>query len=196
METDIEIATNERAIVITGGPGMGKTSIINQLRRMGYACIPESGRDIIRHQLETKGNKLPWADRQGYAWEMFQTAIHDYKQVLEKNANTFFDRGLPDVIGYLTLCKLPIPDEMWLAAKQYRYHRVVFITPPWQEIYVNDSERKQSFEEAIATYEVMHRIYLDLDYTLTEIPKAPLEERAHFVVDSVATKPLSQPPTA
>lgn len=179
----MEITTNEKAIVITGGPGTGKTSIIEMLRHGGSPCIDESGRHIIRHQLKTKGTKLPWADKEGYAVEMFQTALNDYTLTAENDMYTFFDRGLPDVIGYLKLCKLPVPEYLWLTAKQNRYHNEIFITPPWPEIYVNDKERKQSFEEAIATHAAMTEVYATLGYTLVEIPQLPVEERVGFLVN-------------
>ena len=35
-------------IVITGGPGTGKTSIINKLESLGHHVFHESSREIIR----------------------------------------------------------------------------------------------------------------------------------------------------
>lgn len=177
--------TNNNAIVITGGPGMGKTSIIEHLMQMGYSCQMEPGRYIIQSQLRSGGKKLPWSDRIGFADEMFRMAIRDYEKALDNKVITFFDRGIPDVIGYLTLCGLPIPDEMWSAAETYRYHRSVFITPPWKDIYVQDKERKQTFEEGTATYDMMVNVYIKLGYSLSEIPKWSVRSRAEFVVNRV-----------
>lgn len=55
----MKIIKNDKAIVLTGGPGMGKTSIINHLKSMGYKTVKESGRDIIQQQLAVGGRKLP-----------------------------------------------------------------------------------------------------------------------------------------
>ena len=38
---------NKELIVITGGPGTGKTTIINGLLEKGYTCFPEISREII-----------------------------------------------------------------------------------------------------------------------------------------------------
>ena len=181
----MKILKNEKAIVITGGPGMGKTAIIDHLRQSGHHFVAESGRQIIQHQLELNGNKLPWADQKGYAQEMFQTAINDYKLALKKQTLTFFDRGLPDVIGYLKLCKLPVPETIWRYAKTYLYFNKVFITPPWEEIYINDNERKQSFAEAVATYKVMVQVYSELAYEVIEVPRLTIEERANFILGRI-----------
>jgi Predicted ATPase len=184
----MDIQINEQAIVVTGGPGMGKTSLIEKLGQMGYAYMPESGRHIIQAELESGGDKLPWADRQGFAREMFNRAVIDYEQARNDHAITFFDRGLPDVIGYLTLCKLPVEDDLWSAARKLRYHPQVFITPPWEEIYVTDNERKQSFDEAKATYEAMANVYTLLGYSMIEIPKVPIGERAQFIIKKISSK--------
>lgn len=177
---------NTNLIIVTGGPGMGKTSVINHLETLGYRCMHESGRAIIRHQLETGGTNLPWMNREGYADDMFKQALLDYSAAVESGLLTFFDRGLPDTIGYLTLCGLPVPKAMSTAAEQYRYFPKVFITPPWEAIYHGDDERKQSFAEAVATYEVMVDTYGKLGYKLVELPKLSIEERVKFMIDSLS----------
>ena len=53
--------------VLTGGPGTGKTSLINGLSEKGYCCIPEVAREIIKKQVNNRGSALPWADKNGYA---------------------------------------------------------------------------------------------------------------------------------
>ena len=185
----MRIQLNVQAFLITGGPGMGKTSLIRELGQQGYACVQESGRHIIQTELKAGGNRLPWADRQGFAQKMFDRAVADFKQVLMEDRTTFFDRGLPDVIGYLKLCGLQMPAHIWSAAETYRYHPNVFITPPWSEIYVTDNERKQPFEEAKATYEAMVDVYTRLNYSLIEIPKIPVAQRARFLIDHLAGIP-------
>ncbi|MDQ1096738.1 MULTISPECIES: AAA family ATPase [Chryseobacterium] len=172
-------------IIVTGGPGMGKTSIIDTLKEMGYSTVPESGRNIIRNQAETCGDRLPWKDRKGFAEEMFHQAIEDFNCADRHDSLTFFDRGLPDAIGYLLLCQIPVPEAMWLAAQQYRYYEKVFITHPWKDIYINDEERKQTFEEAIKTFEVMDTLYRHLGYRVIEIPQTAVSERAGFILQEI-----------
>ncbi|MER8482285.1 AAA family ATPase [Mesorhizobium sp. M1322] len=42
-----------------------------------------------------------------------------------------------------------------LAAERFRYASHVFITPPWSEIFRQDSERKQTLDEAERTYHAL-----------------------------------------
>lgn len=46
--------------VITGGPGTGKTSLIEALERDGLKTIKEVARDIIKEQQQQGGEALPW----------------------------------------------------------------------------------------------------------------------------------------
>jgi predicted ATPase len=47
---------NEGFYVLTGGPGAGKTTLLNQLEEMGYMCVPEVAREIIREQMRIGGD--------------------------------------------------------------------------------------------------------------------------------------------
>lgn len=93
-----------------------------------------------------------------------------------------FDRGIPDVTGYLRLSGLPIPPHVEKAAQTFRYNRRVFIAPPWPKIFTQDAERKQSPEEARATCEAMIETYSALGYELIPLPFDSIEHRAQFVL--------------
>src|SRR3546814_20487999 len=61
--------------VITGGPGSGKSTLIEALAVEGFDHMPEAGRAIIRDQVAIGGAALPWADRAAFAalmlgWEL------------------------------------------------------------------------------------------------------------------------------
>lgn len=174
-----------RRIVVTGGPGSGKTSLIEALEGRGLPRTFETGRAIIRGQVEVGGTALPWADREAYARLMLamDSRIHAGAEVM--SGPVFFDRGVPDVVGYLRLCGLPIPDDLAVAAVNLRYDPLVFIAPPWPEIFTNDAERKQDFAEAARTHAVMAQVYAELGYTLAELPRISVEDRVDFVLEHV-----------
>ena len=97
-----------------------------------------------------------------------------------------FDRGIPDVIGYLRLCGLPVPTSIIRVAERCRYARKVFIAPHWPTIFVQDAERKQDLAEAEATYYAMMEAYTGLEYELIPLPLASISERAEFVRTCIA----------
>lgn len=171
-----------RRIVLTGGPGSGKSTLIDALTQRGYRCSTEAGRAIIQEQVAIGGNALPWGDRAAFAEMMLCWEMRSYHIVEGSGTPCFFDRGLPDIAGYLSLCELPVPIHLEEAIRQFRYSDHVFIAPPWREIYAQDTERKQSFEEAELTYRIMLNIYQKYGYKLWVLPRVPVDERVNFVL--------------
>ncbi|MEC8456683.1 MAG: AAA family ATPase, partial [Pseudomonadota bacterium] len=132
-------------VVITGGPGSGKTSLIEALANLGNGVEPEAGRAIIRRQQSVNGPALPWRDRTLFAQRMFEHDIEAHDRSRLADGVVFHDRGLPDVIGYLTLCGLQVPDHMSEAARTLRYHATVFIAPLWPERFGQEADRRKDF---------------------------------------------------
>ena len=175
---------SERFVVITGGPGSGKSSLIANIRDRGYVTAEEAGRAVIQDQVAIQGRALPWADRQLFAELMLSFDMRTYHTAEQSSGAVFFDRGVPDVLGYLSLCGLPVPEHVRRAADVFRYKRTVFVAPPWQEIFHQDRERKQDFAEAVRTYDAMLETYTALQYEVIEIPRASVEDRVQFVLES------------
>ena len=38
----------QNLFIITGGPGAGKTTVLTELQRLGFTCVPEVARQIIQ----------------------------------------------------------------------------------------------------------------------------------------------------
>lgn len=171
-----------RFIVITGGPGSGKSTLIDALKRAGHHASAEVGRGIIQAQMAIGGRALPWVDPPLFAEMMLSWEMQSYHRQAAQPGTVFFDRGVPDVIGYLRLLGLPVPAHMRRAADLFRYHRRVFIAPPWPEIFAPDRERKQTLEEAARTHAAMVETYSELGYELIELPRAPVAPRLDFIL--------------
>lgn len=171
----------ERFHIITGGPGSGKSTLIDALASNGYALMPEAGRAIIQDQVSIGGSALPWSDREAFADLMLSWEMRSYREAATRPGPVFFDRGIPDVVGYLRLCGLPVPEATLRAAETLRYARRVFIAPHWPAIFTQDAERKQSSVEAEATYAAMVDVYAELGYELIELPLASVADRVSFI---------------
>jgi predicted ATPase len=171
--------------VITGGPGSGKTTLLAALKSQGFDVSEEVGRRIIRQQAPIDGRALPWRDPALYAELMLSWEIGNHEAASAAEP-CLFDRGVPDVIGYLRLTGIAVPPHVIAAADRYRYSRRVFIAPPWPEIFAPDAERRQSFAEAVRTYRAMAAAYAEWGYDLVELPRAPVADRAAFVRAAIA----------
>ena len=172
---------NDHLVVITGGPGSGKTTLLKELERQGFRCSQEVARQIIQEQVAANGDALPWADTLRYTELMLTRSIAAYRENTPSPEIVFMDRGIPDVACYARLIGLPLFDHLKAACETYRYNKIVFLAPPWKEIYATDSERKQTYAEAVATYEKMAEVYREYGYRPIELPKTSPLLRAEFV---------------
>nr|WP_295877347.1 AAA family ATPase [uncultured Chitinophaga sp.] len=172
----------QNGYVFTGGPGAGKTSVITALAAKGFAVVPESGRQIIQEQVATGGEALPWANKALFRDRMLEAALQDFERQVPDGQPVFFDRGIPDLIGYSKLENLPVPAVLEEYAAVMRYHPRVFIFPPWEDIYRGDTERKQDYATAVATYEAMQAAYAGSGYALVTVPPASVADRVAFIL--------------
>ncbi|WP_429925391.1 AAA family ATPase (plasmid) [Agrobacterium vitis] len=179
------MANAEHMFVVTGGPGSVKSSPINAMTRRGFRTMPEAGRAIIQDQVRIGGPALPWADQIAFSELMLGWELRSYRDALEINAPVLMDRGIPDVVGYLTLSGIPVPGHIEAATKIHPYNKRVFLAPYWDAIFTQDAERKQGRQEAEATGRVMAEIYTELGYQIVELPLAGIEQRADFMADSL-----------
>ncbi|MEU8540595.1 AAA family ATPase [Streptomyces sp. NPDC048717] len=168
--------------MITGGPGSGKSTLIDRLQAAGFARSYEAGRGVIQDQRAVGGPGLPWQDPGLFAELMLCWELRSYRGApTGPGPAVFFDRGIPDIVGYLRVEGRPVPAHLDTAARTFRYHPRVFIAPPWPEIYRQDTERRQSPAEAERTHAAMVETYTAYGYELVELPRASVVDRVRFV---------------
>lgn len=171
----------QKKYIITGGPGAGKTSLLQALKAKGFDGVEEASRQLITELVAAGSDCLPWNNLPLFAEKVLERMILTYQAVCSKEDIIFFDRGIPDIIAYLNVAGLPVPQKYNAALQQHPYHPLVFILPPWEEIYINDAERWQTFEESVQLYTAIQKTYQDAGYKLIEVPKVSVEERVTFI---------------
>jgi predicted ATPase len=179
---DTMTTAHQNLIVITGGPGAGKTTLIDLLRDRGLCTAPEAGRAIIQDQTAIGGRALPWEDTDLFAELMLSWEIRSYRWALSRSGPVFFDHAVPCVAGYFRLLGREVPKHVDAAVAAFPYRREAFIAPPWPEIYRTDTERHQDWDEAQRTYDAMADTYRQCGYELVELPRADPRERLRFVL--------------
>ena len=180
----------DHLVVITGGPGAGKSTLVTALAEAGFRTVPESGRAIIREQAFIGGPGRPDVDPALYAELMLSRDLAAWQAQADAAGTPadpiFFDRGVVDVLGYLMLLGLEPPAHLLRACERCRYAPRVFIAPPWPEIFVRDAERRQDLDEAVRTHAAMVEAYRRCGYELVELPRGSVAERVAFVLDARA----------
>jgi predicted ATPase len=175
-----ESTTPVRRVIVTGGPGSGKTMLLAELAAMGFATVGESARAIIAERLARGLSPRP--DSVAFAREILRRDIEKYVGQARSSEWVFFDRGLIEAVGGLhEVAPLPA-GELAAMLAAYPFHRSVFVLPPWRAIYVNDDERDQTFAEAVDVHARIVGWYRSCGYTLHEVPRLPVAERARHVL--------------
>lgn len=175
---------NFRHIVLSGCSGGGKSTLLAELERRGFAVVPEPGRRIVEEEQRGQGLSLPWIDLSAFAMRAIDLASEDRKRMLEKAGWVFFDRGLVDAA--VALEHATGLSARNLLALYDRYYQSVFLTPPWPEIYVTDEQRQQDLAEAIAEYDRLLIAYRELGYDTVILPKVAVGDRADFVLSHLS----------
>ena len=174
-----------RFILLSGCSGGGKSTLLAELARHGFATIEEPGRRVVREELASGGGALPWIDGIAFARRITALAKQDYEAARTLPGPVFFDRGVIDAavaLDHMTGGKV-LAD---LAAR-CRYASPVFLAPPWPELFVSDSERRHDFASAVAEYDRLAAAYPALGYDVILLPKVSVAERLTFILERVGT---------
>lgn len=116
---------------------------------------------------------------------MLLHSIVDFEEYAHVNRPCIFDRGILDILGYSRLVNIPVSPMLWEAVRGYRYHKRVYLFPFWEEIYVNDGERRQDMDEARNTCRMMKQVYTELGYEVVEAPFLPPKQRAEWILEDM-----------
>lgn len=172
------MSSHSNRYIITGGPGSGKSSLLSALINRNYKGFEEISRVIIREQHEMGGDMVPWQNLVGFA-DLCYDRMSSQLDECDANCICFYDRGLPDIIAYVRRGGLNVPEKYFEKAKAY--NNTVFLAPPWEEIFVNDDERPESFGDATEIYKFLKSTYQELGFEIVELPKTSIEDRLAFI---------------
>lgn len=98
-------------------------------------------------------------DPVSFAQEILSSDIEKYQNVASRADLMFFDRGVVDALYMLNAENALTLDDIAEYVREFPYNHVVFLLPPWKQIYETDSERDQTFEESVEVFEGMKGWY-------------------------------------
>lgn len=170
-------------VVITGGPGVGKTTLLTELGLRGYATVAESARAIIS---ERRAQGLsPRPQPVAFAREILRRDIEKYHANSSESGWVFFDRGVIEALGMLNEAAPLSASDLAIALREHPFHSLVFVLPPWSAIYRTDSERDHPFPWVQHVHDELVRWYQSCGYALCEVPRLPAAARAEFVLHAL-----------
>ena len=167
-----------RHAVLTGAPGAGKTTLLDAAAAAGFQTSPEVARELLK---APGGMELRDRDPLGFAEAMLEAHAREFERHAGHSGPVLFDRGFPDVVGFLDVSGLAVPAAVDRACRNLRYHGPILRAPAWAAIYVQDAERIQDWEQAVASDEAVTAAWQRYGYAVTELPLLGVEERLAFL---------------
>jgi predicted ATPase len=175
----------QQKIVITGGPGTGKTTLLQSLKKRGFHCMDEISREIILKARENGIEHLFLKNPLVFSEILVKKRKEQFSDALKSTHDLiFFDRGIPDIEAYLNFKKQKHTFPFVEMNKTSTYDKI-FITPPWQEIHTTDNERYETFSETKKIHTELENTYTKLGYKPISVPFGTPLQRIHFVLQQL-----------
>ncbi len=171
--------------VVSGCSGGGKSTLIDELAERGFPVVKEPGRSVVRAQLASGEDGLPWLNMSKFVALCIDSALASYREVQSHDGPVFFDRSIVDSATALSTRGLPMPDRLRDGLANCRYAPRVFMAPPWERLFGQDNERRHTFSQSVEEYEALMREYPAQGYKTVLIPKCSVRERVEFVLRSI-----------
>ena len=168
-----------KLFILTGAPGSGKTAILGRLGNE-FRCVDEPAREILAEQRATGGSGTWDQDASLFVHLLLQRSIEKYAMARTSGDTVIFDRGMPDCIVYAVRAGAD-PTPSLEAVDVYRYQPHVLFLEPWSDIYETDEERIMSFEDTVSFSQALRDVYERSGYTLVDVPRDSIADRATFV---------------
>jgi predicted ATPase len=176
---------NTKKVIITGGPGTGKSTIINELIKRNYTCLEEISRQVTLDAKKEGIDQLFLSNPLLFSELLLKGRAQQFQSVKNiKSDIVFFDRGIPDVLAYMDFIGDEYPARFVETCKNSKYD-AVFILKPWEAIYTSDNERYESFNEAQDIHKHLINTYQSYNYQLIDVPFDTVEKRTDFILNIV-----------
>ncbi|OGL31296.1 hypothetical protein A3F37_02950 [Candidatus Saccharibacteria bacterium RIFCSPHIGHO2_12_FULL_41_12] len=174
-----------RVIAIIGGPGTGKTAVIDELQRRGHTVVHEAARQVIDEGLskgmtidEIRGDNL-----------QFQMAIIEKKiqnevqwfDSLDSSKIVFVDRGMHDAWAYFKADRIDMTTEIDSILRKYIYDKVLLLDM-LDDYYQTDYARIEDKAEAEELHRLTEQAYKKYGMNVKKIPVMSVEDRVDHII--------------
>lgn len=171
-------------VIVSGAPGVGKTTLLAELSRLGYVTVAESAREVISERLAR--GESPRPEPAVFAREVYHRDRLKYLAYQDRDQLTFFDRSAVESLGMINEVQPVSAAALQVELCTFSFHRTVFLLPPWEEIYCTDAERDHTFAHAIRVHESLLAWYGACGYNIREVPRGSVPERAHYLLHALS----------
>lgn len=178
--------------ILTGGPCVGKTTLVERLAQRGFTIVPEAARLIIEDELQKENQQqgyrgiLPQNDLAGFELLVIARQIEAEKRAEANGISPIFlDRSLVDPLAYAELAGLKLESGIYKLIERANYSKVFFLD--CVSVYENDSVRRESPEESSRIHEGLYKTYQRFGFDIVRVPEfgvgeEGIERRVDFIL--------------
>ena len=177
---------SQKKFVLTGGPCVGKTTILTEIEKYGHITTVESARYVIEQEQEKEKTfdgyqgVFPWTD-----YDSYHKKITDFQLEIEQShshhSTLYMDRSLVDNIAYIQLRGMRPTNEYLSLCESAQYDTIFFLEQ--LPFYTKDSARTESREEMLEVHNKIFDVYSMMGYDVVRVPFMEKEDRARFILD-------------
>lgn len=171
--------------IISGGPCVGKTSLITYFASRGLQTVPEAYASLFEE-----------ARVQGALGNFFADPIKLREQLIAKQQKlennciptkfTLLDRSMVDIIFYADYFNTILPATLIEQASKTAYNQYVFFLEPLpEELYMMNDRRGEDRAEALKMHHALKQWYQRYGYTIIDVPFDTIEHRALLILNLV-----------
>lgn len=166
--------------VLTGGPSTGKTSLIEELSKIGHKTVPEAAREHI--DVSYKNGILVEELRKDERKFQEDVALikERYESELDASENVFFDRGMHDTIAYMAYYGYPVEEWLQKIIDGSSYKKVFLLEP--LEVYKKDYARTEDKRFMYEINDLLFEAYDKAGMKPVYVPVGTLEDRLAYVL--------------
>lgn len=168
--------------VITGGPGSGKTTMVNLLRARGYKTTIENA----RHYFDMQRLNGKTVEEVRKHQEDFQAKVLEMQIDLEKGLSpeevVFLDRAIPDALAYYRYLNIVIDPRLAEAMRTVSYKKIFILDclP-----LVQDYARREDEAAQKKIHEAIRQVYESLPFPVVHVPVMLPHERVDFILKNL-----------
>lgn len=167
-------------IVITGGPSVGKSTVIRMLKDRGHTVVNEQATAVIQ-----EGKVLPWLDRDGFQKEVLRRQLNEEKRVNREPPPVFVDRGAYDGEAYYLMDGLE-PPEVFQTIQPERYLAVFLLEP--LDTFELDGIRFENIEFTKKVTPILEACYAKRGILVERVEAMPPEQRMTKIIRTMETR--------
>jgi predicted ATPase len=169
--------------VLSGGPGTGKTTLLNELKKF-YPVLEEAARFVGDNHPDFIGKSIKEIGMEKFQLEIFNFQKKQLSHLDKKEKIIFTDRSVIDTIAYYKIHNLPIPKEVAEFANSFRYTGIFILD--FLKNYKQDSLRQETKSEQEKIHNLIIKTYKEFGYAPIIVPDIGLKNRLDFVLKRVA----------